>query len=256
MLNGNPAMGVMVMQIQVVALSPAPSAGGAIADLTRGSCVTFRFEFLTPDGTSFGSVFAVGLAGGTAVPGSPIGSTSGNNAVVGGTGAYQGARGTLNNVSMTGTRSASQAEDPFMRRTNGGGKGRFIIQIWPMFRPEIVVTPDGPAVMHDDFSPVTAARPARRGETLMLYARNLGPTRPAVNYGDPFPVEPVAVITSPVTVLVDSKGSPAINQLGVPGTTDTYRIDFRVPDEVAAGTVALQVSAAWIRGAAVRIPVQ
>jgi uncharacterized protein (TIGR03437 family) len=125
-----------------------------------------------------------------------------------------------------------------------------------MFRPEVVVTPAGPTVLHLDWSPVTSEEPARSGETLMVFAKGLGPTSPGVNPGDPFPGEPLAVVTSPVGVLVDGKASPVINQVGVPGTTDTYRVDFRVPDTTAAGMVPIQVSAAWVKGTVVRIPVR
>jgi hypothetical protein len=37
---------------------------------------------------------------------------------------------------------------------------------------------------------------------------------------------------------------------------DTYRVDFRVPEGMVAGTASVQLSAAWIAGTAVRIAVQ
>jgi uncharacterized protein (TIGR03437 family) len=143
-----------------------------------------------------------------------------------------------------------------MRRVNGGGRGSFVIQFYPMFRPDLLIGPDGPAAFHNDYSPVTADRPARAGETLIVYAKGLGPTNPNVNPGDSFPSEPLAIATSPVEVLVNGRSVPAINQVGVPGTTDTYRVDFRVPDDTPTGTATLQLSAAWIKGAAVPIPVR
>jgi uncharacterized protein (TIGR03437 family) len=143
-----------------------------------------------------------------------------------------------------------------MRRANGGGRQRYVIQLIPAFRPEVVVAANGPAVFHSDYNPVSAARPARAGETLIVYAKGLGPTTASLNPGDPFPSEPLAVVTSPVEVLVNGKSSPAINQIGVPGTTDTYRVDFRVPDDTPGGMATLQLSAAWIKGAGVSIPVR
>lgn len=255
-INGSPAMGVMVMENQHLALSPAPPVGGAIADVNRTTSVFFRFEFVTPDGQSIGGVFAIGLAGGPPVPGAPPSAISGNVAIIGGTGAFRGASGTVNAVVPITFRNASQAEDPSMRRINGGGKGRFAIQIWPKFRPEIAVTSTGPIVYHADFSPVSENRPAQRGEVLVVWTRGLGPTRPAPNPGEPFPADPLAVATSPIEVLMDGKASPAINQVGVPGTLDTYRVDFRVPDNVTPGMVPIQISAAWVKGAAVLIPVR
>ena len=143
-----------------------------------------------------------------------------------------------------------------MRRINGGGRHIVLIQLIPMFRPEVLIGANGPVVFHNDHNLVTAASPARAGETLIMYAKGLGPTNPSVNPGDPFPNVPYAIATSPVEVLVNGRSVPAINQIGVPGTTDLYRVDFRVPDETAAGTANLQVSAAWVRGAAVAIPVR
>ena len=143
-----------------------------------------------------------------------------------------------------------------MRRIHGGGRFRAVFQIYPMFRPEVLTSANGPDVFHSDYSLVTASSPARAGETLIVHAKGLGPTNPSVNPGAPFPGAPYAHVTSPVEVLLNGRTSPAINQLGVPGTTDTYRVDFRVPDDTAAGTANLQISAAWVKGAAVRIPVR
>jgi uncharacterized protein (TIGR03437 family) len=91
---------------------------------------------------------------------------------------------------------------------------------------------------------------------LIAIAKGLGPTRPGVNPGDPFPSDPFAVVTSPVQVLVDGRASPAINQVGYPGTTDTYHVGFRMPDTTGVGMVSIQVSAAWMKGTVVRIPVR
>lgn len=157
---------------------------------------------------------------------------------------------------MSGPRNTSQAEDPAMRRIHGGGRQRHVFQIFPMFRPEVVISPAGPVVFHADYTAVAEDRAARAGETLILYARGLGPTNVVLNPGDPFPSQPLAIATSPVEVLINGRPSPAINQIGVPGTNDTYRVDFRVPDATPAGRATIQLSAAWIKGSAVQIPVR
>lgn len=240
-IGGSPAKGVFVREIQVIRLATAPTPTQAVADVTRPSAGHIFYEFLKPDGTSFGLLFALDLQGS-------------GRAITGGTGAFLGARGSL---TITGNpRFTSQAEDPSMRRINGGGRQRHMIQLFPMFRPEVLIGASGPAVFHDDYRLVSAASPARAGEALIVYAKGLGPTTPVVNPGDPFPSEPFAVATSPVEVLVNGKSSPAINQIGVPGSTDTYRVDFRVPDDTPAGTAQVQISAAWVKGAAVSIVVR
>jgi hypothetical protein len=47
-----------------------------------------------------------------------------------------------------------------------------------------------------------------------------------------------------------------LNKIGWPGTADTYRVDILVPDGTATRMAALQLTAAFISGRQVRIPVQ
>lgn len=255
-INGSPAKGAVVGFTQVVGLTPNPRSGQGIGDMIRNGEQRMAFEFLKPDGSLIGNIYVLGLSGGTPPPGSPTGVVAGSFAIIGGTGAFAGARGTASPYPRQNPRSASQTEDPSMRRINGGGKGGFYIQIWPMSRPEVVLTPTGPAVLHLDFSAVTSESPAKKGEILIACAKGLGPTTPGVNPGDSFPNDPLVVVTSPIEVLVDGTASPAINQVGFPGTTDNYRVDFRVPETAPSGMVAIRLSAAWVKGSEVRIPVQ
>jgi uncharacterized protein (TIGR03437 family) len=125
-----------------------------------------------------------------------------------------------------------------------------------MFRPEVLIGQNGPVIIHSDYTAVTPDKPARPGEVLILYAKGLGPTTPAVNPGERYPGAPFAVVNSPVEVLVNGRSSPAINQIGLPGTSDTYHVAFRVPDDTAAGAATVLVSAAWVTGPAVSIPVR
>jgi uncharacterized protein (TIGR03437 family) len=148
------------------------------------------------------------------------------------------------------------AEDPANRRIHGGTRGHFVVYLVPMALPEIVTTAAGPSVFHADFSPVAAGRPARSGETLIVMATGLGPTRPALNPGAVFSNAPLQTVTSPVEVTVNGKAAEVVNKIGWPGTTDTYRLDIRVPDGTVSGMVALQVTAAFIQGYEVRVPVQ
>jgi uncharacterized protein (TIGR03437 family) len=63
-------------------------------------------------------------------------------------------------------------------------------------------------------------------------------------------------INSPLDVTVNGQAAAVINKIGWPGLVDTYRVDFRVPDGTAAGIAAIQLTAAWISGIAVNIPIQ
>ena len=147
-------------------------------------------------------------------------------------------------------------EDPADRRSNGGGRIKFVLQMIPMSTPQIVATAGGPAVFHADFSAVTTARPAKAGEVLIVRATGLGPTRPGVDPGQPFPLDSLLAVNSPVDVAVNGRTAEVINAVGWPGLVDTYRFDFRVPDGTATGVAAIQLTAAWIAGSPVNIPIQ
>ena len=126
----------------------------------------------------------------------------------------------------------------------------------PMSVPQIVTTASGPAIFHSDFSPVTAARPAKAGEVLIVEATGLGPTVPGVDPGQPFPADSPFQVNSPVGVTVNGRPAEVINNIGWAGSVDTYRIDFRVPDGTTAGMAPIQITAAWIAGPDVRIAIQ
>ena len=260
-VNGRPAKGIDVADARDAVLRIDPHPGGhAIADTERASIIYRTFEILNLDGTQIGSIMFSGLGGGSAPPGEPLPVSRGNFAVVGGTGAFLGARGQMGQAvtpqSVT-ARQASMAEDPANRRRIGGGRVRFIVQLIPLSRPEIVNTPGGPAVDHsNDFALVTASRPAAPGEVLSLFATGLGPTRPGVDPGKPFPASPLAAVNSPVEVTVNGRAAEVTAAVGYPGTVDSYQVNFRVPSESARGTATIQVTAAWITGPEVRIAVQ
>src|SRR5262249_22651681 len=116
---------------------------------------------------------------------------------------------------------------------------------------------NGPAITHSsDFSLVTATKPAAAGEILSLFATGLGPTRPGVNPGQPFPTSPLAAVNSPVDVTVNGKSAELIGAVGFPGALDGYKVNLRGPPDTAKGAATVQISAAWIAGPPVSITVQ
>lgn len=260
-VNGKPAKGNLVTTGEGINFTPTPTPGQAIADVNRQNVVHSVYEILQADGTPIGTIMVAGLAGGAnpPPPGAPLSPTRDNLTIVGGTGAFLGARGQAAAVQTT-FRGTSVVEDPSNRRIHpGAGSRRDILNIIPMSRPEILTTSGGPAVFHADFSPVTAAKPAKAGEVLITMATGLGPTRPGVNPGQPFPsypANPLQLINSPVDATVNGQAAAVINAVGWPGLVDTYRVDVRVPDGIAAGLAAIQFSAAWIIGPSVSIPIQ
>ena len=255
-VNGQPAMGTVLLDLRQFNLTTTPKPGQAISDTVRSATQIQTFEILSPDGTPIGTIFVAGFRGGALPPGAPLSASSSNNAIVGGTGAFLGARGQAF-AGGGNFRQASMTEDPANRRLNGGGKVRWVLHVIPMFRPEVVATAAGPAVTHSsDFSLVTASKPATPGEILSVFMTGLGPVRPGVDPGQPFPSSPLAAVTSPVDVTVNGKSAEVLAVVGVPGAVDGYQVNFRVPPDTAKGAATVQVSAAWIAGPAVNIVIQ
>ena len=255
-INSQPAKGTMTTLTRSTNLKPAPNAGEAMADTNRSDLADYAFEILDVDGRPIGTIIGFGPGGGSAPPGAPSFVTQGNNAIIGGTGAFLGARGYLGqavNADTVTIRSASITEDPANRRRFGGGRNFFVLQVIPMVRPEILPGSSGPAVFHADFSPVTADKPARAGEVLIIKASGLGPTVPGVNPGQPFPLDVSQAVNSPLDVSVNGKPAQVVNAIGWAGLVDTYRVDFQVPDGIPSGTAAVQLTAAWIPGSVANI---
>ncbi len=260
-VNGQQVKGNFASNQWVVALRTAPTPGQAIADSYRNTIAAVTLEILKSDGTSIGTIIANGLGSGPPPPGSPVPVSTilqgGHNyAITGGTGAFLGVRGQLGSAPPV-ARIASIMEDPANRRRNAvTGTWRWTAHLIPMSTPQILTASGGPALFHADFSPVTAARPARAGEVLIVQATGLGPTLPGVDPGQPFPTDANLPVNSPIAVTVNGQDAEVVAGVGWPGLVDTYRVDFRVPAGMAAGTASVQLSAAWIAGTPVRIAVQ
>ena len=257
-VNGQPAKGTLTRNSRALNLTTAPAPGQSIADTVRGAASADTFEILKSDGTPIGTIASYGLGAGSAAPGAPLSISRGNFAIVGGTGAFLGARGQIGNSNLGGNaRSASVTEDPANRQRNGGTRTLYVVEVIPAFQPQIAMTPGGPAVTHSsDFTLVTSSKPAVGGEVLSLFVTGLGPTVPGVDPGKPFPASPLAVVNSPVDVRVNGKSAEVTSAVGFPGAVDGYQVNFRVPSDVAKGPAILQVSAAWITGPGVTIATQ
>jgi uncharacterized protein (TIGR03437 family) len=262
-VNGQPARGTYAVRGTSVCMSPTPTPGAfTISDTTWNSKRDETFEILQSDGiTPVGTIMTIGLNSGSPTPPGPRAGNQ-NYAIVGGTGAFLGARGQKGGAnnrlsSAVPERTASITEDPARRRQNGGGHIASVLYVIPMSRPEIVITADGPAVTHSsDFSLVSASKPAAAGEILSLFATGLGPTRTILDPGQAFPSSPLAVVNSPIDVTVNGESAEVLGAVGYPGTSDNYQVNFRVPTDIGPGSAMIQISAAWIPSAQVTIPVE
>jgi uncharacterized protein (TIGR03437 family) len=259
-INGQPVRGTVSHTARWTNLTTTPTSGQAIADMTRGGLGQWAFEIQGSDGTPIGTIFIAGMHGGARTPGSPLEVTQGNNAIIGGTGAFLGARGDFGqqvNAQTIPVRAASITEDPSNRRKNGGGRIRWVFHVIPVSTPQIVAIASGPAIVHaNDYSPVTASKPAAPGEILSIFATGLGPTNPGVDPGQPSPASPLQGVSSPIAVTVNGKSGEVLAAVGFPGTVDGYQVNFRVPPDTTKGSASIYLTAAWIPGPSASFPVQ
>ena len=249
-VNGKPAKGLHMTCSWRMGFSPSPAPGWGIADAAIGNTwPNCNWELLSKDGKFVGRFVDGGFY---------------PHSVLGGAGAYLGARGEHRSSVIPGRpsgRTASASEDPSRRRLQSGN-GAYKVQYYliPLLYPGFEVTAQGPSIFHaDDFSPVNESRPARPGELLVARARNIGPTTPDLPPGQPFPAwpaNPFAEVNSDVEVTANGAAALVSNKIGWPGEIGVYRIDFRLPDSLKAGSVTLQLTAAWVPSDEVKIPVQ
>jgi uncharacterized protein (TIGR03437 family) len=255
-VNGEPVKGTFVGRPWDLSLSTVFRPGRAIADITRISVGFRTFEILKVDGTPIGTLMVLGLNGG------PLDTNFGtqNFAIVGGTGAFLGALGQQGGRQIPGftipPRAASIVEDPAYRRQNGGGRVRWRLAVIPTVAPEVAMSDGKRLISHVDSSLVTPGNPSSGGEVLSLFATGLGPTVPGVDFGQPFPSQPPAVVNSPLKVTVNGIDAEVLTAIGVPGSLDTYEIRFQVPSGTAPGLATVQITAAWIKGTAVTVPIR
>jgi hypothetical protein len=93
-VNGQPAKGLYVIYSRDIAVSPNDMPGKAIGDVQRDAIRPEVYEIQNASGNPVGSFMVLGLSAGAAPPGSPASQTGVNSAVIGGTGAFTGVRGT------------------------------------------------------------------------------------------------------------------------------------------------------------------
>ncbi|MCW5981312.1 MAG: hypothetical protein KIT09_24725 [Bryobacteraceae bacterium] len=116
--------------------------------------------------------------------------------------------------------------------------------------PGIFTLPTGDAaILHADYSLVTASNPARPGEVLIVYATGLGPVKPAVETGaaaaGPAMLDPPCAYRSDLTLYAFAtqwRPFGSIEYAGAaPGYPGLYQLNVRVPDIVQAGTRSLSL---------------
>jgi uncharacterized protein (TIGR03437 family) len=106
----------------------------------------------------------------------------------------------------------------------------------------------GPAaVLHLDYSIVTAANPAKRGEIVSIYLTGLGAVTPMVTDGAAGETNPLSVVTAPVNVLVGGQPATILFQGLAPDYPGLYVMNVVVPADLnvtAAGPFPLAIQTA------------
>jgi len=262
-VNGRPVKGVWVLRAtdlfltNTVGVQPPnqpPQGRQAIADVQRGHIQDMVWDILDLDSNPIGTITASGFSRGPRAPGAPADVTLDVLTITGGTGAFFGVRGQGGLIDLGSPRQATVVEAPANRRVLGGAKRSYLLQIIPMNTPEVAMTPSGPAVMHMDSNFVSAARPAKAGETITIYALGLGPTRGTVPFGTVFP-QPPAPVVAPVDVLANGLPAEVLYTGGYPASTDGYQINLRLPAGLGLGTAEIKIRTAWIEDSPVLIPI-
>jgi uncharacterized protein (TIGR03437 family) len=103
----------------------------------------------------------------------------------------------------------------------------------------------GPAlIQHADYTLVSEASPAKRGEIVQIYLTGLGAVSPSIATGAAAPVNPLSLVPGPVAVYIN--GVPAIITFQglTPNLVALYQINIVVPAGVSAGTVPLAIQTA------------
>jgi hypothetical protein len=254
-INGLPAKGLAYTSARVIGATPTLTPGRPIADVATTTFRAIFFQIQSAEGATIGTIHCNGPQS-QPPPGSPSGVMIGEFIVLGGSGVFLGVRGQVGLVNTQAGRLASASEDPSRRRVHGGGKRRYILSIIPSTYPQVLLSNGQPAITHADFKQVSAAAPATAGEILSAFVSGLGPTRPGVEPGAPFPSTPLAVVTSPIQVTVGGRPAEVLSAVGYPGAVDGYQVNFKMPDGVARGNAQVRMSSAWIQGTPVTIAVQ
>jgi uncharacterized protein (TIGR03437 family) len=96
------------------------------------------------------------------------------------------------------------------------------------------------AILHADNTLVTAANPAKAGETVVIFCTGLGVTKPPVVSGRAASGEPVVAAT---TVAIGGKDAPVAFAGLAPGFVGLYQVNAVVPSGVS-GSVSLVITAA------------
>jgi uncharacterized protein (TIGR03437 family) len=114
------------------------------------------------------------------------------------------------------------------------------------FQPGIFTTDGrrGIAVHATDYSLVAPDNPARRGETIVIYATGLGPVNPPIGTGMAADPQNLMFAANPVSVVFGTERAAPMFAGLAPGFAGLFQINVTVPDAAPTGDTALSLQIA------------
>jgi uncharacterized protein (TIGR03437 family) len=92
------------------------------------------------------------------------------------------------------------------------------------------------AILHANNSKVTAASPAKRGETISIYLTGLGAVEPPVPDGTAGGSNPTSKTVSPVAVYLNGQKATVVYSGLAPGSPGLYQMNVTIPSDLVLGT--------------------
>jgi uncharacterized protein (TIGR03437 family) len=116
----------------------------------------------------------------------------------------------------------------------------------------------GPAAaLHADYTPVTVAHPAERGETILVFMTGLGYVTPKAQAGNAGPTSPPTVTKYPFSVYIGGKQASVSYSGLAPGLAGLYQVNVVIPDGVPPeGSASFEIAGGSARNIQAEIPIQ
>ena len=92
-----------------------------------------------------------------------------------------------------------------------------------------------------DYSVVSTANPAKRGDVVQIFLTGLGATAPVVADGALAPSSPLSIVPGTVTVYVGGRVAEVLFKGLAPGLVGLYQLNVKVPSSAPIGNVSLAV---------------
>lgn len=112
------------------------------------------------------------------------------------------------------------------------------------------------AFLGTDGSLIGPNNPAFPNDVLVLYTTGLGPLTVNLPDGVGAPTDPLADTVDPFQVLVDGEQCPVLFSGLAPGFVALYQVNFRLPPDVPAGNLSLQITSQYASSGTVVLPVR